>query len=170
MLYYTFFDFQITHLKILSDGENLIQINFISTFLSKNNDNAIQKDDLAIFIQTKNWLSEYLSGKNPTTKQPALALSGTPFQLAVWEELKTIPYGQTISYGEIAKKVAKKLGKLKLSAQAVGGAVGCNPIPIIIPCHRVVGANNHLTGFHGGLEIKKFLLKKENVDLTKFKD
>ena len=166
MVYSTTFNFKICELTLTSDGENLTAILFGNT----HSIGAVKNDNLAIFKTTKTWLTEYLSGRNPTSKQPALALSGTPFQLAVWEELKRIPYGQTISYGEIAKNVAKKLDKQKMSAQAVGGAVGHNPIPIIMPCHRVVGADNKLTGFHGGLEIKKFLLKKENVDLTKFKD
>ena len=171
MTYYTLFDFEICTLALFSDGEKIHNICFnFKDYVPKTNEKLEKNDNLPVFIETKKWLSEYLSGKNPSLKNLKLSLNGTPFQLAVWEELKTIPYGKTITYGEISKKVAKKLGKLKLSAQAVGGAVGRNPIPIIIPCHRVVGANNKLTGFHGGLDLKRFLLAKEGIDLTKFKN
>ena len=94
--------------------------------------------------------------------------TGTDFQNEVWEILCTIPYGQTMTYGEIAKQIAAKRGVPRMSAQAVGGAVGHNEISIIVPCHRVVGANGSLTGYAGGIEKKVKLLKLENVDMKQF--
>ena len=89
----------------------------------------------------------------------------TPFRRAVWEILRTIPYGRTITYGEIADRIAAQMGLCRMSAQAVGGAVGHNPISLMIPCHRVVGADGSLTGYAGGIEVKKKLLILENADI-----
>lgn len=112
------------------------------------------------------WLDEYFAGKIPNA-EVKFHLSGTAFQMGVWKILQTIPYGQVISYGEIAEQVANKCGKERMSAQAVGGAVGRNPIGIIIPCHRVLGKDMSLTGFGGGLEIKRRLLEIEGVNYRK---
>ena len=92
----------------------------------------------------------------------------TPFRKSVWDVLLTIPYGQTMTYGEIADKIAKQNGTAKMSAQAVGGAVGHNSISLVIPCHRVVGTNGSLTGYAGGIEKKKRLLALEGVDISAF--
>ncbi len=127
----------------------------------------LQKDhkekELPIFTKTKEWLDIYFSGREPNFKLP-LHFIGTPFQNEVWEILYTIPYGKTITYGEIAKILAKRKGIKQMSAQAVGGAVGRNEISIIVPCHRVIGANGDLTGYAGGLDKKIALLKLEKVD------
>ncbi len=96
---------------------------------------------------------------------PPLHVTGTPFQLSVWEILKKIPYGKTTTYGEIAKEIAAQRGLPRMSAQAVGGAVGHNKISILIPCHRVVGAGGNLTGYAGGLDRKEKLLALEKVDV-----
>ena len=122
--------------------------------------NACENNDLKIIQETSEWLDIYFSGKEPTFT-PKYILKGTNFQNLVWEELNKIPYGYTITYGEIAQKIAKKLNKQKMSAQAVGQAVGKNPISIIVPCHRVIGKNNKLTGYAGGIERKIQLLKLE---------
>lgn len=122
--------------------------------------NACEINDLKIIQETIKWLDIYFSGKEPTFT-PKYILKGTNFQKLVWEELNKIPYGHTITYGEIAQKIAKKLNKQKMSAQAVGQAVGKNPISIIVPCHRVIGKNNKLTGYAGGIERKIQLLKLE---------
>ena len=95
-------------------------------------------------------------------------MSGTPFQLSVWEILQKIPYGKTVTYGEIAKEIAERKGLSRISAQAAGGAVGHNKISIIIPCHRVVGANGSLTGYAGGIEKKVKLLTLEKTDMRTF--
>ena len=117
---------------------------------------------LPIFKQTVCWLDIYFSGKDPKFTPP-LKMQTTPFRKQVWEIMLKIPYGKTMTYGEIASKIAKQNGLKKMSAQAVGGAVGHNAIPIIIPCHRVVGANGKLTGYAGGLDKKIYLLKLEGV-------
>lgn len=114
----------------------------------------------AVFEQTKRWLDLYFSGKEPDFCPP-LDPDGTDFQKTVWSVLRTIPYGDTLTYGEVSKLVAAKLGRSSMSAQAVGGAVGRNPISIIVPCHRVIGADGSLTGYAGGLWRKEKLLRLE---------
>lgn len=120
-----------------------------------------------ILEQAVGWLEDYFAGKQPQIKELPLAPSGGTFRQMVWEILMEIPYGGLTTYGEIAKKVAERMGRNRMSAQAVGGAVGHNPISIIIPCHRVVGANGSLTGYAGGIEKKIMLLTHEGVDMTK---
>ena len=117
---------------------------------------------LPVFEETIKWLDIYFSGEIPDFT-PELSIHSTPFRKAVWDILMTIPYGQTMTYGEIAEILAQQTGKKKMSAQAVGGAVGHNPISIIIPCHRVVGADGNLTGYAGGLDRKSFLLELEGI-------
>ncbi|MCI8668922.1 MAG: methylated-DNA--[protein]-cysteine S-methyltransferase [Lachnospiraceae bacterium] len=119
-----------------------------------------EQKELPVFEQAVHWLTVYFSGKEPDFT-PELSLNTTPFRKAVWEILLTIPYGQTMTYGEIAVKIAKQKGLSGMSAQAVGGAVGHNPVSLIIPCHRVVGANGSLTGYAGGIELKEKLLLME---------
>ncbi len=116
--------------------------------------------DIPVFTQTAQWLDIYFSGKEPSFTPP-LSLNATPFRRAVWEILLSIPYGQTMTYKEIAGKIAEKNGLSSMSAQAVGGAVGHNPISLVIPCHRVVGADGSLTGYAGGIDKKEKLLKME---------
>ena len=115
---------------------------------------------LPIFEQTVRWLETYFAGEAPDFTPP-LAAKGTPFRKAVWDVLLTIPYGQTTTYGDIAAIIAAQRGLERVSAQAVGGAVGHNPISLIIPCHRVLGADGSLTGYAGGIEKKRWLLEME---------
>lgn len=122
---------------------------------------------LPVFAETKKWLDLYFQGKEPDFT-PQLSLKGSPFRMTVWEILLAIPYGQTITYGEIAARIAAQKGIPHMSAQAVGGAVGHNPISIIVPCHRVVGTNGSLTGYAGGIDKKMELLKLEKVDVSVF--
>lgn len=117
---------------------------------------------LPVFERAVHWLDIYFDGKAPDFLPP-LALETTPFRRTVWEILLQIPYGQTRTYGEIAKEIAQREGLSKMSAQAVGGAVGHNPISLIIPCHRVVGTNGSLTGYAGGLDKKIKLLSLEQA-------
>ena len=112
------------------------------------------------FEVTKMWLDQYFTGKKLFIIPP-IKLEGTEFRKSVWSILQTISYGETTTYGEIGKKIAEKQGKETFSAQAVGGAVGHNPISIIIPCHRVIGSNGKLTGYAGGIERKKYMLDLE---------
>ncbi len=128
-------------------------------------DNA-EYGKLPVFDETVRWLDIYFSGKEPDFDLPLL-LRGSRFRMIVWEILRTIPYGCTMTYGQIASKAAEKLGIKRMSPQAVGGAVGHNPVSIIIPCHRVVGSDGSLTGYAGGIEKRIELLKLEKVDMTK---
>ena len=120
-----------------------------------------------ILAETKKWLDIYFSGEKPTFTPP-LHPAGSTFRQAVWQILSEIPYGQTITYGEIASKIAERENISHMSAQAVGGAVGHNEISIIIPCHRVVGTNGSLTGYAGGIDRKISLLKLEHADMSRF--
>ena len=117
---------------------------------------------LPVFEETVRWLECYFDGFMPDFTPP-LAPQGTPFRQAVWEILREIPYGGTMSYGQVAARLAADRGLSRMSAQAVGGAVGHNPIALIIPCHRVVGADGNLTGYAAGLDRKDWLLKWENA-------
>ena len=128
----------------------------------------IEKDAVPLFDIAKKWLDRYFSGQKRDVAELPLAPQGNAFRQGVWEILCTIPYGEVITYGSIAKKMAVKLQKERMSSQAVGGAVGHNPISIIIPCHRVVGANGSLTGYAGGIEKKIKLLELEGVDMSGF--
>jgi methylated-DNA-[protein]-cysteine S-methyltransferase len=115
---------------------------------------------LPVFDQAEEWLRVYFSGKAPDFT-PALNPVGTDFRRAVWDILLKIPYAETRSYGEIAQALARRRGLQRMSAQAVGGAVGHNPISLIIPCHRVIGADGSLTGYAGGIDRKRKLLEME---------
>ena len=125
-----------------------------------------EKPDLPIFKKVKSWLEKYFSGKKNLPSLP-LAPEGTDFQQIVWKLLLQIPYGETSTYGGIAKIIAKKKEVKSMSAQAVGGAVGRNPISIIIPCHRVVASDGSLTGYAGGISKKKALLELEMSNIIK---
>ena len=120
-----------------------------------------------ILQQAERWLEVYFSGREPDFTPP-LHPVGSPFRRAVWELLLQIPYGQTTTYGALARQLAAKQGKTRMSAQAVGGAVGHNEISIIIPCHRVVGTSGSLTGYAGGIEKKVRLLQLEQADMSRF--
>lgn len=117
---------------------------------------------LPVFQQAEQWLRIYFSGKEPDFSVP-LHFSGTEFQKEVWKLLCDIPYGQTTTYGEIARRLALQKELPHMSAQAVGGAVGHNKISVLVPCHRVLGSNGSLTGYAGGLEKKKYLLELEHI-------
>ena len=120
-----------------------------------------------VLSEAKRWLDLYFGGQEPDFLPP-LHPVGTPFRQAVWEILLRIPYGKTVTYGEISKQLAEKRGLERMSAQAVGGAVGHNEISIIIPCHRVVGSNGSLTGYAGGINRKIKLLELERADMSRF--
>ncbi len=116
-----------------------------------------------VFDEAVKWLDAYFSGREPDFT-PKLRMQGTEFRKTVWEILLGIPYGRTVSYGEIAERIARQRGIPRMSAQAVGGAVGHNPIALIVPCHRVVGADGSLTGYAGGVDRKAWLLSLEGAD------
>ncbi len=148
---------------LASDGTHLTGLWFNGQKYSAGTLNTNRQEKLlSIFKQTVCWLDIYFSGKEPNFTPP-LKMRTTPFRKQVWEIMLTIPYGQTMTYGEIATKIAKKRGLKKMSAQAVGGAVGHNAIALIIPCHRVIGANGSLTGYGGGISKKVKLLQLEKA-------
>ena len=125
------------------------------------------EQETPILTETKRWLDIYFAGKEPDFLPPLHPI-GSAFRQSVWQILLQIPYGKTTTYGEIARQLAEKQGLSRMSAQAVGGAVGHNEISIIIPCHRVVGTNGSLTGYAGGIDKKMKLLKLEGTDMTGF--
>ena len=127
----------------------------------------VEDDSLAVFGKARGWLDRYFAGEKPGIAELPLAPIGGEFRQSVWKFLCEIPYGRVTTYGEIAKKMAAKMGRGSMSSQAVGGAVGHNPISIIIPCHRVVGSNGSLTGFAGGIQMKVKLLEAEGVDMSR---
>ena len=120
-----------------------------------------------VLTEAKRWLDLYFSGREPDFIPP-LHPTGSAFRRAVWQILLQVPYGQTITYGEIARQLAEKRGLARMSAQAVGGAVGHNAVSVIIPCHRVVGTNGSLTGYAGGIGKKVRLLELERADISRF--
>lgn len=124
-----------------------------------------EEQALPIFEQTVRWLDTYFRGKAPDFTPPIL-MKTTPFRKAVWKIMLEIPFGQTMTYGEIADRLVKQYGLSKMSAQAVGGAVGHNSVSLIIPCHRVVGTNGSLTGYAGGIDKKVRLLELEKADMS----
>ena len=130
-------------------------------------DREHKEKDLPVFRGTKHWLDIYFSGKEPNFKLP-LHFTGSPFQNEVWKILYSIPYGKTMTYGEIARIIALQRGLAQMSAQAVGSAVGHNEISIIVPCHRVVGSSGNLTGYAGGIDKKIKLLKLEGAWQERF--
>jgi methylated-DNA-[protein]-cysteine S-methyltransferase len=151
-----------------SDGEFLTGLWFENqAHFPKEKLNTYIKKFLPIFEETIKWLEIYFSGKNPAII-PSLKYKSTEFRNVVWEELLLIPFGTTKSYKEIAKSISEKQGGKFVSPRAVGGAVGRNPISIIIPCHRVVGSKDTLTGYAGGIERKKALLDLEGKLKTLF--
>ena len=153
-------------ITLASNGETLTGLWFDGQkYFGDTLPSEYREETLPIFEETAKWLDIYFSGKNPDFT-PALSFNTSPFRLSVWEILLTIPYGKTTTYGEIADKIARQSELKKMSAQAVGGAVGHNPISIIVPCHRVVGANGSLTGYAGGIGKKVKLLELEQTDMS----
>ena len=148
------------NLLMTSDGKVLTGLHFVKSHSVVEPNNA-----LPIFKDVCRWLDIYFSGREPDFTPDFRIDNATPFRKDVLEILNRIPFGKLLTYGEIAKSIAEKNGLAKMSAQAVGGAVGWNPIGIIVPCHRVVGANNKLTGYGGGIENKIALLRLEGNHL-----
>ncbi len=144
-----------------SDGTALTGLWFEGQkYFPRGLDGESREAALPVFDEARRWLDLYFSGREPDFT-PSLRLTGTDFQTEVWALLRAIPYGGTTTYGALARKLSRARGLSRLSAQAVGGAVGRNPISILVPCHRVVGANGSLTGYAGGMDRKLALLKLE---------
>lgn len=169
MIYTTYYDSPVGKILLASKDEKLIGvwIEGQNYYFNDVNEETLEKEN-EILLKTKEWLDDYFSGKNPDINKIDLNPIGTSFRKEVWNILCEIPYGKTVTYGEIADRIAKRRNIKRMSAQAVGGAVGHNPISIIIPCHRVVGSDGNLTGFDGGIDKKVKLLEIENVDMKNF--
>ena len=149
-----------------SDGEGLTGLWFEGQrYFAATLDAPSEERPLPVFAQTERWLDRYFRGEDPGPVPP-LHLQGTPFRQAVWELLRRIPYGRTTTYGALSREIARRQGLASCSAQAVGGAVGHNPVSILIPCHRVVGSDGSLTGYAGGIERKVRLLTLERPDMS----
>lgn len=170
MEYKCYYKSKLGKIILVSNGKELTYLCFDSSrFINKlNKKNFIICENLEIFDLTKKWLDRYFNGENPNPKEVPIMISGSDFSINVWEILKKIPYGEVVTYGDIAKQIAKNNNIKKMSAQAVGYAIGHNPISIILPCHRVIGANGNLTGYGGGIEKKIELLKLEKVNTNDF--
>ncbi len=163
MLYSTNYKSPIGDLLLVSDGKNLTGLWMAGQkyFAATAGTDVVRQDDLPVFDQVRNWLDRYFAGDKPKISELPLAPVGTEFRQRVWKVLCQIPYGKVITYGDITKQLGIKSG------QAIGGAVGHNPISVIIPCHRVVGASGSLTGYAGGMDKKIKLLTLEKVDVSK---
>lgn len=154
-------------LTLASDGENLIglwlegQKYYGGTIAGE----MRETDGIPVLEAAGKWLERYFAGEKPSALELPLAPAGSEFRREVWNILLQIPYGQVITYGEIAKRIAEKQSRPTMSGQAVGGAVGHNPISIIIPCHRVIGSNGSLTGYAAGIDTKKKLLELEGIEI-----
>ncbi len=162
MLYTSHYASPLGGMTLVSDGTALVGLYFDGQkYAAQGLDATRTQKNLLIFEEARRWLDVYFSGRKPDFTPPT-APAGTAFQQSVWEILRTIPYGETTTYGAIARRIEQNTG-CRMSAQAVGGAVGRNPISILIPCHRVVGTNGSLTGYAGGLDKKAYLLRIEEI-------
>ena len=155
MIYYTLYPSPVGKLWLTSDGAALTGL-----WMEAQNPElsaALRCDDLSIFASVRDWLDDYFAGEETDPEDLPLAPTGTEFQQTVWQALRDIPYGMTVTYGELARRIGCG------SARAVGAAVGRNPISIISPCHRVLGADGSLTGYAGGIDCKRWLLDHEEL-------
>lgn len=168
MIYTTHYKSPIGDILLASQNNKLIGlwIEGQKYYLSNLKD-EIKEEEKEILIKTKDWLDRYFKGEEPSINELDLNPLGSDFRKSVWKILCEIPYGEVITYKDIADTIAKQKGLKKMSSQAVGGAVSHNPISIIIPCHRVVGSNGSLTGYAGGIAKKVYLLKHEKVNMEK---
>lgn len=165
MQYTSHYDSPLGGITLGSDGEALTGLWFDGQkYFADTLDKEHGEKELPVFADTKRWLDVYFSGKAPDFTPP-LSMLCSDFRKAVWEVMLSIPYGQTMTYGKIAAKIAKERRLDRMSAQAVGGAVGHNSISLIIPCHRVVGTNGSLTGYAGGIDKKIWLLEHEGISM-----
>lgn len=166
MVYFSYYNSPIGKILLASRNGMLIQLSIEGQrYYEINNSSEFkEKDDEEILLKTKKWLDRYFKGDIPNINELKLDFSSySSFRQEVWKLLLDIPYGKTVTYSEIAKKVAYVRGKEKMSAQAIGGAIGHNPISIIVPCHRVIGKNGNLVGYSGGIDMKIKLLKHEGI-------
>lgn len=170
MIYKTYYLSPLGKILLVSNEKNLIAVSIEGQkyYLADLEKQATLTDNLEILMNAKEWLKCYFNKEKPKISNLSLLPEGNEFRQSVWNILCKIPYGQTITYGEIAKIIAKDMNKKSMSAQAIGNAVGNNPISIIIPCHRVIGRNGNLTGYAGGIDKKIKLLELEGLNIQNF--
>lgn len=168
MFYTSEYESPLGSITLASDEQNLVglwlagQKYYADTL--KNAD--VQFTELPVHVAAKKWLDDYFLGKNPPLRRIPLAPQGSQFRRNVWDLLCQIPYGEFTTYGTLGKQMATLMGRQSRAGQAIGGAVGRNPVSIIIPCHRVIGTDGSLTGFAGGIDKKVKLLELEGVDVS----
>ena len=169
MIYTNAYESPLGKLLLAGDEQGLTGLWFVegSRYMGLGLSKTATRRETDYFDQTKQWLELYFSGRDPGFL-PRIHLVGSDFRNRVGEILCEIPFGETVSYGWIADRLAMERGLARMSAQAVGGAVGHNPICLIVPCHRVVGANGSLTGYGGGIQRKRALLELEGHDMRRF--
>ncbi len=168
MQYTTHYDSPLGGILLVADKEGLTGLWFDGEKYYADHIGPEHKEgSLPALEETRRWLDIYFTGREPDF-MPPIHMAGSGFQMSVWKILLKIPYGKTTTYGAIAKEIAAQRGLARMSAQAVGGAVGHNKISILIPCHRVVGSNGSLTGYAGGMDKKVALLQLEGVDMAGF--
>lgn len=167
MIYKAYYESPIGKLLLASKNNKLIGlwIEGQKYYLGNLNEELQENNEEEIFVKTKEWLDRYFKGEKPQISELELEPIGSEFRKNVWKLLCKIPYGKVTTYKNIAEDMAKIMNKKQMSAQAVGGAVGHNPISIIIPCHRIVGTDGSLTGYAGGIDKKIKLLKLENANI-----
>ena len=168
MLFVSRYHSPVGNLLLASKNEKLVGlwIEQQKYYLSNFKEEYRENDNLPILLKTKSWLDRYFSGKRPEIDELEIEFIGSDFRKSVWAILCKIPYGEVITYQEVANMIARKMGIKTMSAQAIGGAVSHNPISIIIPCHRVVSTSGNLTGYAGGITKKIYLLEHEGVDMS----
>ena len=170
MLFGTHVESPLGDIFIVSDENSIVRLYINQDKWSQQtlNEESIYNPNIPPLISGRQWIDDYFSLKRPDIIDLSLAPIGGEFKQTVWNIVAKIPYGETMTYGDIAKETAKRMSKTVMSAQAIGRAVGSNPIPIIVPCHRVMGANGNLTGYYYGLDTKIRLLRHEGVDTSLF--
>ena len=165
-MYYTVYNSPIGQLHLYGDDAGLAGLWFSSAkSTTYKNELHVVHPSHKVFAGCTSWLDEYFSGKNPSPGDIALNYQGTVFQKSVWAVLLSIPYGTTMTYGDVARRLCNTTAEKHVCCRAIGQAVGANPISIIIPCHRVIGKNGRLVGYAGGLDKKTFLLQHECVNI-----
>lgn len=172
MLYTTSVDSPVGNLFLAAEEKNLVGLwlegqKYFGYGISEP---FVEQESHPVLLESLEWLNRYFSGEKPDISRLSLAPRGSEFRKLVWKILCTIPYGKTVTYGEIANELCRIMGRDHMSAQAVGGAVGHNPISILIPCHRVVGTDGSLTGYAGGVEKKRWLLEHEGVEVSSLRE
>lgn len=165
MFYYDYYDSPLGRLTVAGDERNIVGLWLAHQrfYMDVLQGKECEEKETEVIRLAKRWLDRYFDGEKPEISELPIKFIGSGFRVLVWQMLAEIPYGKVITYGDLAKRIAEKRGIKAMSAQAVGGAVGRNPISIIVPCHRVIGSNGSMVGYSGGVSAKIKLLKLEGT-------